>query len=1337
MTPNEVIDLVSSDDDDEEAQQPSAKKLKTKPQGFRPFIASASGRTGQTNNADSTKANGIAQRKRLQAQSTNGGHVSIDRDGKRSSGTATRPPQPSTYQISPLRPFKQGPLNGSTPPRGSRPARMSSDVVRGNGTASNSERRGLSRSGNRLAHLESSMSTKPRSDRYDSSQPQGTNSPARQPPITVGCERPQSLLAGCPARIVRPPDTATNLDAKPRPVIIGDESPIYDDRDDGASIKLSGHRLFKRRKKSLELGLDRPTVMKLTQAAGAREPQATRASLRQTAPVPIEEVGQRRAESALALELFLDEIESSAGGNPGQFKDDAPSRLDAVSTLLPTGPPLPPIGLKQKTNPRYTDEEKVLIARLKDIDRLSWATIAKYFPSRSKGSLKVTYITSIKGKPQYTQTARKMQRLGPPAVDHLLCHLPPAIAENRPNKVRSERKLGATEEVSHQPVFRRKRGGGPSAVDGFISWESIGSQDWEAEPQMRAKGAGNDNVRDPGSLTHQDRAFPSSASRILRHRELGNMGSHGWYCRAKGISDELKDQALTGYSVARYYSPTCGDVTCLAWAPDGNRFAAGSIAVSDERSMQYNGGRNLLIGDSTEGLLHELSEHHVPRPVVRDETNVNARTSMRESQDPRLFQTIAAVGFSRNGQYLFSAGSDNMVRRYATDKDILSTTCENVIHHDGRVDMLDVGRQGLLATGSHLGSDGSVRVFHFEDNMCEAKVRLSPERSAVPLYPTALKFGISSHHSHFLLAGFSSDFSGDALDVAGEMALWDVMAGKRIPLSTVTRNVFELAWNPQPSSASTAFCIASGLGLGRTHPGRRTVLQCFAPSQLGARQVLELDCPALDINDVVFCPYDTQFIAAGATDGNVYVYDARMASKHQGPLHILKHGDTLNVIDHDQDIEHADTGVRFLSWGATASRLYTGSSDGVVKVWNPYRCTSGALVRDAVQLQSAIMSGSFSPDFTQLLLGEENGRLNLLSIGCDREDGTVPRARQFFLNASEVPGSRESPFAAARDMLKRGQIETRPMGTLPKQQAVQGPTYEGPFFDPSAEELSAAEAACERAVKEQDELRSRFALENPGSANNEAMGKADARVEEAQDYLVNLKRRQQEFLELKPAAEQLQKHFRDARKQHMQHEDGIVDCCKLDCKYFSPDFDYEKGVPDSGRSAQRIPGALRSMPRHHVDKAELTCSELFEYGMAGRCPYCPSKRFELQCRQRCDNIKAGFKGMCEECSAPVQASRTAAGSALCERCRFGCLRCTGVAQLVVGPAGKEQTLYCSNCEESWEVGVLGYEVAVDTAQSSKSRRSGTRIVEVDSEQDYYHARWQPTLAMRCVKRSQD
>ncbi|KAK0828185.1 hypothetical protein LTR73_005138 [Friedmanniomyces endolithicus] len=849
----------------------------------------------------------------------------------------------------------------------------------------------------------------------------------------------------------------------------------------------------------------------------------------------------------------------------------APQSPQALQASHRSGPGVP-----------YTEEENALIAKLKEDDELAWVQIMAYFPKRSKGSLNVHYCTKIKGRYGIAAATR-------------------AAPLARQSK----------DSTTQQAPLRQKRGGGASAQDSFISWAQASvSALTDVELSVGSEQANAESPQDGGSMYQQDRVLLSSPSQILRQRELGIACSRGWSTPYKRITNELKNIVLQDYTPARHYMSTSGDVTCLAWAADDRHFAAGSIAITDDRSMQYNCNLNLLVGDIENAVLQELPEHHVPRPTVKDYNNVNALHSMCESQDPRLFTTVAAVGFSPDGHTLYSAGSDRKLRAYSVHDNVIETRCLYDIQHIAAVDLLGINQRGLVATACHTSADGSIKVFDCDESSFKVAQSLSPSRtdspSSLPIFPTALRWGVAPQQSSYLLAGFSSDSIDVERDTGGETALWHAERGLRVSLSTVTRNVFDVAWNPSPSPASTAFCVASTPGgYGKSSPERRSVVQCYAPEQNRARQVLEWDCPAFDINDVIYCPYDDYLIAAGATDGNVYLWDKRFASSNQKPLHTFSHGDSINVLDHERDRSLADTGVRFLSWGATSSRLYSGSSDGVIKAWNPYRSPSDAFVSDVATFQAAVMSGAFSSDYRQLLIGEERGRLNLLSIGRDTEDEPAPPSTAFKLNAVTVETVAEPPFVAARDLVKSQQIEIRDMGALPVRQAVQGPAYSGPYLKPSASDWRQAQQQYQQSLDRQTEIRSR----SEEAANDSQTRDAEHSVERAQEALKVLQTREDSHPELSHAALATQKAFCDAFKRRMtlgEHR------CNLDCNYLPPEMD--EVVADSHRSELRIPGALRAYPSHAIDLTTLDCVGLFQVGLAGKCKVCSVKKAQAMLR---------------------------------------------------------------------------------------------------------------------------
>ena len=465
--------------------------------------------------------------------------------------------------------------------------------------------------------------------------------------------------------------------------------------------------------------------------------------------------------------------------------------------------------------------------------------------------------------------------------------------------------------------------------------------------------------------------------------------------------------------------------------------------------MQYNKTCNLLLGDYEHSLLNELPDHYIPRPEVNSKSgNVNGLQSMRETQDPRLFMTVASVQFSPDSGTLYSAGSDRKVRAYNFQAGVDRASCLYEIEHPATLDLLSVSNCNLLATACHQSADGSIGVYRGSKKTLSLSPSRLDKQTERAIYPSALKWGSATQHTNLLLAGFSIDSIDEERDIAGETCLWDVRAESRIQINAVTRNVFDVAWNPSPSPTSTVFAVASTPGTNKVNKGMRSVIQCFAPSQNRATRVLEWECPAFDINDVIYCPHNDNLIASGATDGKVYVWDQRFADSSHEPLHALAHNDSLSVLDHDRYREVADTGVRFLSWGATSFRLYSGSSDGVVKVWNPCRSSEDAHLKDVATFTSAVMSGAFSPDYRELLIGEDQGRINLLSVGY--EDKSVRSMQRFKLQSAPAPtiGAAEDRYADAHDLLRTRQIELKPMGSLPIRQAVQGQEYDGPFLTP-------------------------------------------------------------------------------------------------------------------------------------------------------------------------------------------------------------------------------------------------------------------------------------------------
>ncbi|KAK6432948.1 hypothetical protein LTR95_010874, partial [Oleoguttula sp. CCFEE 5521] len=658
-----------------------------------------------------------------------------------------------------------------------------------------------------------------------------------------------------------------------------------------------------------------------------------------------------------------------------QVESSATPDIVMEDVVLSTEPNLESLvfkGSSEGFGGRYSADEDAHLIKLREVHKISWDDMPGYFTGRRQGSLQV----------RYSGLRRKSSA-------HAAI---PDLAHESSFAVDSD----TMQSGDQRPRRRRKR----EAQPGYISWADVKAKKLVDDSQLQAvDGAQIDQASVTSDTLSQrsvqQRTQPLPVGRALRARELG-------HTRTLKVSSDLQNSVLDTLGPRRSFNGTSGDVTCVAWAKNDNHFAAGSIAISDVSSMQYNRAYNLLLGDVTRNALLELPQHHVERPVVNSNsvdsngnarTNVNGSHEMRATQDSRVFMTVAAMEFDK-ANALFTAGGDHCVRMYDSHDGRCLDTCTL----DATVDMLVCCGPGLLTVAQHT-AENSIRLLHY-DSQCFTNTNILPLpqiTGTIPVFPSALKLG--GPNNRLLLAGFASDGIEEERATAGGFGLWDLQTRSLLDTPSISRGVFDVAWNPSPGSGSTLFAVA----VSKPESRIRSEVQCFSWDRIGIRRTLTWDCPALDINDVLYCPHDDNLIAAGATDGKVYVWDKRHADENQSPLHVFRHGKTTNVIDHDRPREVADTGVRFLSWSATANRLYSGSSDGVVKVWDPYRSTEDAHVKDVAQFETAVMSGVFSADFRDLLIGEEKGQINLLGI--DREGRSVRTAKRFDLLAAPAPNT--------------------------------------------------------------------------------------------------------------------------------------------------------------------------------------------------------------------------------------------------------------------------------------------------------------------------------------------
>ncbi|KAF2471390.1 WD40 repeat-like protein [Lindgomyces ingoldianus] len=602
----------------------------------------------------------------------------------------------------------------------------------------------------------------------------------------------------------------------------------------------------------------------------------------------------------------------------------------------------------------------------------------------------------------------------------------------------SQRRLQKLMKAQTEPQLLHTRD--KDSIDAFLQDARQGML--RATPHIDRLGA----VRQNRKLSTNLKASTSS---LVRQRELGLQSRRGWKAASRPLSYQMRNNVYDTLGPAYYFTGASSDVHTVAWSPDGQCFVAGAVCVTDPDSMQYNRPNNLLFGDITNKVIHELGEHKIDRK--RTETGPNSTYAMYVSQDPKLYTTVSAVAFSPNGDYMFSAGYDKHAIVWGTRQNGSQPELIKALKHKAKVDLLAVGCHGLVATAAKKWTTNAVKVMNLEDpenivrwSYTSAKAR---ERPDMNILPTSLKF--EPNHGRMLLAGFGANMREDRLDTSGDICLWDVVTQTQLHVHGTSRNVFDVAFNSCQRTAPlfAVGCVASQ----NVNRGTRSLVRFHDGRGEGKYSALmELECPALDMNDILFCPYDENIVAAGCTSGSTYIWDIRRPASW---LYKLTHGKSLMPLHEDLDREISDTGVRFVSWGNNATRLYTGSSDGVVKVWDVARSSEDVFIKDIMTVDSGIMSGAFSPDKSRLLIGEVNGSINVLEVGredCSAKDTAKLKYRHY--EESDEPDSQpvvhtdaDSGRAIASDLLASGEMVIANFGGLPICQAVQGPSYAGPF----------------------------------------------------------------------------------------------------------------------------------------------------------------------------------------------------------------------------------------------------------------------------------------------------
>ncbi|RCI16190.1 hypothetical protein L249_3249 [Ophiocordyceps polyrhachis-furcata BCC 54312] len=480
----------------------------------------------------------------------------------------------------------------------------------------------------------------------------------------------------------------------------------------------------------------------------------------------------------------------------------------------------------------------------------------------------------------------------------------------------------------------------------------------------------------------------SRISSLLLAREFEGNAGFGRMRRYENFQNELNKAREDSLAVVAEYTNCAGDISTMSWVSD-NTVLCGTTAHSDAHNQQYNKPGNLVLGSVAGGVLLALSDHRIPRPRV--EKGENATEAMRQSQDPWLYCSVVSSDYDPNRRWAYTSSFDWTVKVWQVSDTTVS--CIATWLHGGNVNFVAAARDdsGLVASAADVPSQ-AVRVYRVRDDDVDASpyqavscTRTDADGSASWAYfPATMQWGRAPGSTKLLAVGYSPRGRTGDHDIpeekrnTGEIMLWDAERGHRVPvLTATTSNVFEISWHP---TLQRFIAATSRSGPPVESQAVRTQIRIFQRDRDrvdGAySEFQKLDCTAADINELTVMPNSVRhaYITAGCTDGNVYVWDT---AQGDDPIHILRHGYPIDDFSHDREKE--DTGVKFTAWGASPDRLYTGSSDGVVSVWN-VRNKRDPLVRRLLEAPGPISVGAFSPDHGRLAIGDATGRVFFLSV---------------------------------------------------------------------------------------------------------------------------------------------------------------------------------------------------------------------------------------------------------------------------------------------------------------------------------------------------------------------
>ena len=533
----------------------------------------------------------------------------------------------------------------------------------------------------------------------------------------------------------------------------------------------------------------------------------------------------------------------------------------------------------------------------------------------------------------------------------------------------------------------------------------------------------------------------SCISSLLRNRELG-LTSRGRHAGTIAELRQLRSEMLEPW---KEWKGASGDVVAIAWHPDSNVYAFGAAAHTNVEDIQYNRPCNLLLGNLASNQVRELPDHRVDRP--RPETishGPNSNPAVYDACDPKVYETVTSIAFSPTGDRMFTASHDCTVKIWDVSNEKFQ--CLSTLRHEAWVTSVEISEQqpGLFATASKSVND-AVRIYHDSSIYVSFSASRAVMKPEWKIYPECLRWGPNSSTSHLLLAGFQQwEQQVDSLSAGGQLCLYDARAFEIIKVSPSSQSVYAAAWHPTEPFFATGGTPGNNV---IDKINTKTVVRVW-DVRTPKRCHVEYECPAADMQDITFCPVNSNVVTAGCTDGNSYIWDWRWPDEI---LHRLKHGRPLAELDHTREREDADTGVMLSLWGPGGSLYYTGSSDGMIKAWDVRRHPNDVLISNVANFDVSIQSGAFSPDGDHLLVGDAEGGIHFLSSAPSgprsnnkSTDAYIDLVRAADGSGIQVDHNDDNPgtegIEAAKSLVKSGQLEyNRQLGVG------KGDNYQGPY----------------------------------------------------------------------------------------------------------------------------------------------------------------------------------------------------------------------------------------------------------------------------------------------------